>query len=193
LDISKNYKTTVIILVNNLLCCFVERIESVLGQNYDNKEILIIKDGYTDRGGGTIEKYKKSNTCIKVFKTENQVLFNALFGSDDFNRELLRCIGCGIELGFKGNDEKEEGYVIKNRGSYNLNEGQIIVKVDPKYYRPAEVELLIGDSFKAMTKLGWKPKFDLDALVKEMVASDLALFKKELLHKENDYIVTNES
>ena len=83
--------------------------------------------------------------------------------------------------------------MIKNRGSYNLNEGQIIVKVDPKYYRPAEVDLLIGDPFKAMTKLGWKPKYDLDALVKEMVASDLALFKKELLNKENDYIVTNES
>ena len=99
----------------------------------------------------------------------------------------------GIELGFKGNDEKEEGFVIKNRGSYNLNEGQIIVKVDPKYYRPAEVDLLIGNPFKAMTKLGWKPKYDLDAIVKEMVASDLALFKKELLHKENEYIVTNKS
>ena len=64
----------------------LECIESVLGQNNDNKEILIIKDGYTDRSGGIIEKYKKSNTCIKVFKTENQVLSIALLGSGEFKK-----------------------------------------------------------------------------------------------------------
>ena len=99
----------------------------------------------------------------------------------------------GIELGFKGSDDKEEGYVVKNTGSYNLNEGQVIVKVDPKYYRPTEVDLLIGDPSKAMNKLGWKPKYDLASLVKEMVASDLEIFKKELLLKENGYTVTKES
>jgi GDPmannose 4,6-dehydratase len=55
------------------------------------------------------------------------------------------------------------------------------------------VDLLIGDPTKAMTKLGWKPKYDLTALVKEMIASDLEIFKKELLFKENGYIVTKES
>jgi GDPmannose 4,6-dehydratase len=55
------------------------------------------------------------------------------------------------------------------------------------------VDLLIGDPTKAMTKLGWKPKYDLAALVKEMVASDLEIFKKELLLKENGYTVTKES
>jgi glycosyltransferase involved in cell wall biosynthesis len=80
----------------------LEGIESVLGQDYDNKEILIINYGSIDRSGGIIEKYKKSNTCIKVFKTENQVLSIVLLGSDESNRELLRCIGCGIEvIGFK--------------------------------------------------------------------------------------------
>jgi GDPmannose 4,6-dehydratase len=98
-----------------------------------------------------------------------------------------------IELGFKGMDDAEVGYVLKNKGIYNLKEGQIIVKVDPKYYRPTEVDLLIGDPTKAMTKLGWKPKYNLAALVKEMVASDLEIFKKELLLKENGYIVTKES
>jgi GDPmannose 4,6-dehydratase len=99
----------------------------------------------------------------------------------------------GIELGFKGTDDAEEGYVVKNTGSYNLNEGQVVIKVDPKYYRPTEVDLLIGDPTKAMTKLGWKPKYDLAALVKEMVASDLDIFKKELLLKENGFTTSKES
>lgn len=99
----------------------------------------------------------------------------------------------GIELGFKGIDDKEEGYVVKNNSSYKLNEGQVIVKIDPKYFRPTEVDLLIGDPSKAMTKLGWKPKYDLASLVKEMVTSDLEIFKKELLLKENGYTITKES
>ena len=99
----------------------------------------------------------------------------------------------GIELGFNGTDDNEEGFVVKNTGRFSLNEGQVIVKVDPKYYRPTEVDLLIGDPTKAMTKLGWKPKYDLAALVKEMVANDLEIFKKELLLKENGYTITKES
>lgn len=99
----------------------------------------------------------------------------------------------GIELGFKGTDDAEEGYVVKNTGNYNLKKGQVVIKVDPKYYRPTEVDLLIGDPTKAMTKLGWKPKYDLAALVKEMVASDLEIFKKELLLKENGYTTSKES
>jgi GDPmannose 4,6-dehydratase len=99
----------------------------------------------------------------------------------------------GIELGFKGSDDAEEGYVVKNTGNYHLKEGQVVIKVDPKYYRPTEVDLLIGDPTKAMTKLGWKPKYDLAALVQEMVASDLEIFKKELLLKENGYTTIKES
>jgi GDPmannose 4,6-dehydratase len=87
----------------------------------------------------------------------------------------------GIDVDFRGKDENEEGYVIKNKGKFNLEEGSIIVKVDPQYYRPTEVELLIGDPSKAMAKLGWNPKYDLASLVKEMVASDLALFQREIL------------
>ena len=86
----------------------------------------------------------------------------------------------GIELGFRGNDENEEGYVVKNNNEYKLEEGRVVVKVDPKYYRPTEVELLIGNPMKAMTKLGWKLKYDLGSLVKDMIKSDLDLFKKEL-------------
>jgi GDPmannose 4,6-dehydratase len=98
-----------------------------------------------------------------------------------------------IELGFKGTDDAEQGYVLKNNGPYKLKEDQVVIKVDPKYYRPTEVDLLIGDPTKAMTKLGWKPKYDLAALVKEMVVSDLEIFKKELLLKENGYTTSKES
>jgi GDPmannose 4,6-dehydratase len=91
----------------------------------------------------------------------------------------------GIELGFRGKYESEEGYVVKNNSEYKLEAGKVVIKVDPKYYRPTEVELLIGDPTKAMTKLGWKPKYDLAALVKEMVASDVSLFKKELYIKDS--------
>ena len=86
----------------------------------------------------------------------------------------------GIELGFRGKDEAEVGYVAKITGKSKLDKDQVVVRVDPNYYRPTEVDLLIGDPTKAMTKLGWKPKYDLAALVKEMVANDVSLFKKEL-------------
>jgi GDPmannose 4,6-dehydratase len=86
----------------------------------------------------------------------------------------------GIELGFKGEGENEVGYVIKCNGDYQLEIGREIVKVDPKYYRPTEVDLLLGDPTKAMNKLGWKPKYDLKSLVSEMVKSDLLLFSKSI-------------
>ncbi len=84
----------------------------------------------------------------------------------------------GIELGFSGEGENEVGCVLKSHGDYNLEIGKVIVKVDPKYYRPTEVDLLLGDPSKAKIKLGWEPKYNLEGLVKEMVKSDLELFKK---------------
>ncbi len=83
----------------------------------------------------------------------------------------------GVELGFRGENDTEEGFVVNNSGIYELEKGKVVIKVDPKYYRPTEVDLLIGDPQKAMMKLGWKPKYDLSALIKEMVNSDIALFK----------------
>jgi GDPmannose 4,6-dehydratase len=83
----------------------------------------------------------------------------------------------GIELGFSGEGENEVGSVIKCNGDYQLEAGRVIVKVDPNYFRPTEVDLLLGDPTKAMNKLGWKPRYDLPSLVKEMVQSDINLFK----------------
>lgn len=82
----------------------------------------------------------------------------------------------GIELTFEGENENEIGKVTKcNHPDYQLEIGKIVVKIDSEYYRPTEVDLLIGDATKAETKLGWKPKYDLPTLVKEMVKSDLEL------------------
>ncbi len=95
----------------------------------------------------------------------------------------------GIEIGFKGEAESEIGFVaglneekLKQRKILEhckLNIGQEIVAVDPRYYRPTEVELLIGDPTKSKTKLGWEPKYDLAGLVEDMMNSDIELMKKE--------------
>ncbi len=85
----------------------------------------------------------------------------------------------GVELAFEGSGESEIGRVKRSMdGRYKLNIGDIVVKVDPQYYRPTEVDLLIGDATKSKTVLGWVPKYDLPALVKEMVESDLTLLNK---------------
>ena len=80
----------------------------------------------------------------------------------------------GVELAFEGEQENEVAKVVKcNNPAYQLEIGKVVVKVDPTYYRPTEVDLLLGDPTKSKTKLGWEPQYDLQALVKEMVASDL--------------------
>lgn len=98
----------------------------------------------------------------------------------------------GIELGFRGEAENEEGFVVANTGTYDVEIGKVVVKVDPRYYRPTEVDLLIGDPTKANTKLGWKPKYTLEAMVKEMVASDIKIFQKEKFLKDNGFTTKNE-
>ena len=86
---------------------------------------------------------------------------------------------CGIELNFSGENENEVGTVVAcNNPEYQLPIGKVVVKVDPKYYRPTEVDLLIGNPTKANTVLNWKPKYDLAGLVKEMIVSDLEIEKK---------------
>lgn len=85
----------------------------------------------------------------------------------------------GIEINFKGKGKEEKGYITscKNK-AYDLTIGKEIVQIDPAYFRPTEVDLLIGDATKAKTKLGWKPTYNLAALVKEMVAHDIMLLQK---------------
>lgn len=79
----------------------------------------------------------------------------------------------GIEIEFKGSGDSEYGVVLNCKKNYKLEVGKKIIQVDPKYYRPAEVDLLIGDSKKAYSKLGWKHKISLEKLIEEMVEHDL--------------------
>jgi GDPmannose 4,6-dehydratase len=99
----------------------------------------------------------------------------------------------GVELEFRGKGDKEVAIVKKcNNPEYKLETGKEVVAVDPRYYRPTEVDLLIGDPAKAQQQLGWKPKYDLAALVKEMVENDVELFKKDKLLQDNGYYVRNQ-
>ncbi|MGF1636706.1 MAG: GDP-mannose 4,6-dehydratase [Cyclobacteriaceae bacterium] len=98
----------------------------------------------------------------------------------------------GIELSFEGKDEDEIGKVLRcNNLAYQLPEGKVVLKVDPRYYRPTEVDLLIGDPSKAKEKLGWKLKYDLKSLVKDMVQADIELFKRDQLLLKGGHKVFN--
>lgn len=87
----------------------------------------------------------------------------------------------GIDLDFVGEGVDEKGI--------DKATGKVLIEVDSRYFRPAEVELLLGDSTKARTELGWEPKYDLQALVKDMVQSDYELAKKEKTLKDQGYQV----
>lgn len=98
----------------------------------------------------------------------------------------------GITLKFQGEGVQEKA-VVQGCGNplYQLPIGKEVLAVDPKYFRPTEVELLIGDATKARTKLGWKTEYDLAALVKDMVKSDLKLMQKEQYLKDGGYRILN--
>lgn len=99
----------------------------------------------------------------------------------------------GITVEFKGEGVDEKGYVVScSKPEFQVAEGTEVVAVDPKYFRPTEVDLLIGDPTKSKTKLGWEPKYDLKGLVSEMVAADVELFQREKLLKESGYQIKNQ-
>lgn len=90
----------------------------------------------------------------------------------------------GVELEFSGKNEKEKGIISScNNPLYKLPIGKEVIAIDPGYYRPTEVDLLIGDATKAKEKLGWTPKYTLNQLVKEMVASDLETYRRSMERK----------
>jgi GDPmannose 4,6-dehydratase len=86
----------------------------------------------------------------------------------------------GIEIEFVGINEKEVAKVVSCAGPCKIEIGKTVVEVDSKYYRPTEVDLLIGDATKAKKRLGWEPKYTLDQLVKEMVNSDYNKTKSKI-------------
>ena len=86
-----------------------------------------------------------------------------------------------FELEFKGEGVDEKAYVSAcNNKDFKVKIGKEVLSVDPSYFRPTEVDLLIGDSSKAKNKLGWVPEHDLASLVKDMMKSDVLLMKKDI-------------
>lgn len=123
-------------------------------------------------------------------------------GSTTSVRDFIRMsfAEAGMKIVFKGEGAKQVGILEsfepteKNRKyKFPKKPGDVLIKVDPRYFRPTEVDILIGDPEKAQKKLGWKPKYNLEELVKEMVRSDLELFTKERTLLENGYTVLRQA
>lgn len=108
----------------------------------------------------------------------------------DFVRMAFNHIG--VELEFKGTGVEEKGYVKScSKEEYQLEIGKEVVAVDPRYFRPTEVDLLIGDPTKAKEKLGWEPQIQLNELVDDMMQSDLKLMSREQYLKDGGYRINN--
>jgi len=93
------------------------------------------------------------------------------------------CLNLGIEMGYRGEGLNEVGYIkniIHNDRNLDISIGMEIVKVDKEYFRPCEVETLLGDSSKALKELNWEPKISFEELCKEMIFSDLSLVQKKI-------------
>jgi GDPmannose 4,6-dehydratase len=96
----------------------------------------------------------------------------------------------GIELDFIGEGKNEKG-IVKSCSNKNfvLEQGKEVVSIDPHYFRPTEVDLLIGDASKAKNKLGWTPEYSLEELIKEMMEHDVNIIQKELYLKKGGHAI----
>ena len=109
-------------------------------------------------------------------------------------REFFRlsCLEAGMEIEFRGSGKDEKAFVVNcNKPEFKVQKNKPILSIDERYFRPSEVDLLIGDATKAKEKLGWSPKYDLKMLVKEMMTSDIDLFRKDKYLKEGGHNVLN--
>ncbi len=100
----------------------------------------------------------------------------------------------GIELEFEGEGKEEVARAVRCENlEYLITPGKLVLAVDPTYFRPTEVEYLIGDSTKARKKLGWQPKYSVSDMVKEMMKADLKLFERDkILISNGQYVLTND-
>lgn len=170
------------------------------------QEILFMGNLSSKRDWGHAKDYIKAMYLILQQEEPDDYVIATGVSTEvrDFIRRAFSFIG--VEISFSGEKEKETGSInrindalfiekvgkkylesINNR----MKNNPIIVRVDPNYYRPTEVDLLMGDSTKAREKLGWSPEYDLDGLISEMVTSDLLLMKGESYLKEGGFRTNN--
>lgn len=144
------------------------------------------------RDWGHAKDYVKAMyLMLQQDKPEDYVIASGITTSvRDFARMAFAEIG--IEIAFSGEGAAETGRVVKcNLPEFQVPEGQVVIQVDPHYFRPTEVDLLIGDPTKARTQLGWELEYDLPALVKDMVQSDVNLFRRDKYLLSGGYKVLN--
>ena len=128
---------------------------------------------------------------LQVEKPEDWVIAT---GKTTTVREFVRLAfkEVGIELEFKGVGVDEKATIIKcNNPLFQIETGKEVLSIDPTYFRPTEVDLLIGDPTKANEKLGWVPEYDLASLVKDMMQSDVKLMQKDQYLKDGGYTALN--
>lgn len=144
------------------------------------------------RDWGHAKDYVEGMWCILQHDTpEDFVLATGITTQiRDFVRMAFKEIG--VELVFEGKEENEIAKVAACNSNYKVPIGQTVIKVDPRYYRPTEVDLLIGDATKAKEKLGWTPKYTLAEMVTEMVVADLKIFERDQFLKKSGFDVKNE-
>lgn len=104
----------------------------------------------------------------------------------DFCRMTFEALG--VELAFEGEGVEERGLVAAVHSTeYSFSVGQEVIRIDPRYFRPAEVDLLVGDASKAKALLGWEPEHRLQDLVQEMIRADLQLFHRERFLRDGGF------
>ncbi len=116
--------------------------------------------------------------------------FVIAMGETTYVRDFVRMsfLEVGITIEFKGNGINEKGFVAScTNPEFQLEIGKQVIAVDPQYFRPTEVEILIGDPTKSKNQLGWEPQYNLSRLIKEMVALDVEQVKKGLILKNAGY------
>jgi GDPmannose 4,6-dehydratase len=121
-------------------------------------------------------------------------------------RDFIRMsfLEVGVKVDFRGENENEQGYVTEVNeqkfsdvigadylDGFKKRIGEAVVGVDPAYFRPTEVDILIGDNTKSRTKLGWEPMYNLETLCQDMVVHDVELMKKEEYLKNGGYKILN--
>lgn len=166
------------------------------------QEMLYLGNMNAQRDWGHAKDYVEAMYLIlQQEKPEDYVIATGITTSiRDFVNMAFTFLG--VEIRFEGNGAEEKGYVSsldENRlkqlhleDAIQLKVGNCVVAIDPRYYRPTEVDLLIGDATKSRTKLGWEPKYNLSQLVDDMMDSDLRLMKKEKFLKDAGHEVLSQ-
>lgn len=104
----------------------------------------------------------------------------------EFARRAFKYVGVTIDYEGTGLNEKAIVTAVEN-DEWKVKKGDVVIEIDKRYFRPTEVDLLIGDATKARTKLGWSPKHNLDDLIQDMMDADIKLFKKDILLNQSGF------